>query len=44
MTSIGNCTYKRLKILRVLTAHRRDVDKLNMYVTQLKYFKSDAIS
>ena len=39
MTAIVNFTYVRLKILKLLTANRRDVDTVNGYVTQLQYFK-----
>ena len=38
MTIIANCTYVRLKRLKILTAHRRDVDPVNQYGTQLRYF------
>ena len=44
MKTMVNCTYVRLKILKILTAHRRDIDIVNKYVMQLQYFKSDAIS
>ena len=31
--TIANCTDVGLKILKILTAHRRDVDTDNVYVT-----------
>ena len=35
-TTIGNCTDVWLKMLKILTTHRRDVDTVNQYVKQLK--------
>ena len=37
MTNIVNCTDVGHKILKILTAHRRDVDTVNKYVTQLRF-------
>ena len=38
MTTVVICTDVRLKIVKILTAHRRDVNTFNEFVTQLKYF------
>ena len=38
MTNIINFTYVWLKRLKILTAHIQDVDTINDYVTQIKYF------
>ena len=39
VTTIVNCTYVQLKIVKILTSHRRDDDTVNGYVTQLQYVK-----
>ena len=39
MRTIGNCSDIRLKILKILTTHKRDVDTVNKYVAHLQYFK-----
>ena len=41
--TIVNCTDVRLEGLKIVTAHRRDVDTINEYVAQLQYFEQDAI-
>ena len=40
MTNIVNDTDVRLKILKILTTQRRDVDTVNGYVTQLHLKKN----
>ena len=35
MTTMANSTYVGLKILKILTAHRIDVETVNEYVMQL---------
>ena len=39
MTATLSCTDVRLKIFRILIAHKRDLDTVNDYVTQIQYFK-----
>ena len=39
MANIVNCADVGIKRLKVLTTHRKYVDKINEYVTQLQYFK-----
>ena len=44
MRTIVNFTWVQQNILKIITSHRRDVDTVNKYVTQLQYFKYDVIS
>ena len=39
MTTIVNCTDAQIKILKILTPHKVDVDTVNEYATRIQFLR-----